>query len=255
MDRSAIAGRLARGCSAWKPTVTGPTSRLELSLLAAPFVIRSKIDAFGLFPGQIGYAANPSCSMSRAVPAVTDNRYQGLFLAPCSIFHNRPAGVARSAPASNTALLRTGRSASSTCTVAWTPTLRLQLSRRYHPQRRHQAGHRPRHRPHQLSLRRPGGRPVLIEVLIRLLTQITTKAPASAGAFCYLAFALSCPKDGTHRRRVNRRPATFGHRLNAGASGDCTCSGRTPRPTNRAVMPCSQGMAVTRRITNGAFSG
>ena len=38
-------------------------------------------------------------------------------------------------------------------------------------------------------------------------------------------------------------------------TGDCTCSGRTPSPTNRAVMPCSQGTAVTSRSTNGAFSG
>ena len=37
--------------------------------------------------------------------------------------------------------------------------------------------------------------------------------------------------------------------------GDCTCSGRTPKPTNRAVMPCSQGTAVTSRMTSGTFSG
>ena len=29
-------------------------------------------------------------------------------------------------------------------------------------------------------------------------------------------------------------------------TGDCTCSGRTPRPRSRAVMPCSHGTAVTR---------
>ena len=41
----------------------------------------------------------------------------------------------------------------------------------------------------------------------------------------------------------------------APALGECTCSGRTPSPIKRAGMPCSQGTAVIRRTTSGAFSG
>ena len=43
------------------------------------FVNTSKIDAFGLFTGQIGYAANNVLFYVKGGAAVTDNRYEGLF--------------------------------------------------------------------------------------------------------------------------------------------------------------------------------
>jgi outer membrane immunogenic protein len=52
----------------------------NLSLVAAPAVNRSKIDAFGLFTGQVGYAANNVLFYVKGGAAVTDNRYEGLFL-------------------------------------------------------------------------------------------------------------------------------------------------------------------------------
>ena len=52
----------------------------NVSLLGAPLVNRSKIDAFGLFTGQIGYAANNVLFYVKGGAAVTDNRYEGLFL-------------------------------------------------------------------------------------------------------------------------------------------------------------------------------
>ena len=51
----------------------------NLSLAAAPAFNRSKIDAFGLFTGQVGYAANNVLFYVKGGAAVTDNRYEGLF--------------------------------------------------------------------------------------------------------------------------------------------------------------------------------
>jgi outer membrane immunogenic protein len=50
----------------------------NVSLLGAPLVNRSRIDAFGLFTGQIGYAANNVLFYVKGGAAVTDNRYEGL---------------------------------------------------------------------------------------------------------------------------------------------------------------------------------
>jgi outer membrane immunogenic protein len=50
----------------------------NVSLLGFP-VNRSKIDAFGLFTGQVGYAANNVLFYVKGGAAVTDNRYEGLF--------------------------------------------------------------------------------------------------------------------------------------------------------------------------------
>ena len=48
------------------------------SLVAVPAINRSKIDAFGLFTGQVGYAANNVLFYVKGGAAVTDNRYEGL---------------------------------------------------------------------------------------------------------------------------------------------------------------------------------
>ena len=55
--RSVIAGRLHPGYSAWKHRATGQTSvaAIPATSWAAPSNNRSKIDAFGLFTGQVGY--------------------------------------------------------------------------------------------------------------------------------------------------------------------------------------------------------
>jgi outer membrane immunogenic protein len=66
--RSAIAGRPARSCSALKARATGPTS-------PAGNRNRTKIDAFGLFTGQVGYAWNNALLYVKGGAAVTDNRY------------------------------------------------------------------------------------------------------------------------------------------------------------------------------------
>ena len=50
----------------------------NVSLLAAPLANRTRIDAFGLFTGQIGYAANNVLFYVKGGAAVTDNRYEGV---------------------------------------------------------------------------------------------------------------------------------------------------------------------------------
>ena len=77
--RSVIAGRPRTGCSAWKPRATGPTSRARnASLLHARCTDQTKIDAFGLFTGQVGYAWNNVLWYVKGGAAVTDDKYNGI---------------------------------------------------------------------------------------------------------------------------------------------------------------------------------
>jgi outer membrane immunogenic protein len=85
--------------------------------LAFPAVTNQmKVDAFGLFTGQVGYAWSNALVYLKGGAAVTDNRYTGISTATACNSATRaiPAGAARSASASNTASLRTGRLRSST---------------------------------------------------------------------------------------------------------------------------------------------
>jgi hypothetical protein len=46
--------------------------------------------------------------------------------------------------------------------------------------------------------------------------------------------------------------AGYGAALAGHTVGECTCSGRTPSPTKRAVTPCNQGIALMMRANIGA---
>jgi outer membrane immunogenic protein len=52
----------------------------NISLFDATVRNESRIDAFGLFTGQVGYAANNVLFYVKGGAAVTDNRYEGVFL-------------------------------------------------------------------------------------------------------------------------------------------------------------------------------
>ena len=152
-------------CSAWKLRATGLTSAARnVSLVDRRHATARKIDAFGLFTGQIGYAWNNALLYVKGGAAVTDNNYEHPFDAPATSCSpapvTTPAGAAPSVPASNSASLRTGRSVSNTticsCRIAqrrlrhrWRRALRL---------RQHPSGRRHGHRPHELPLGRPGDR-------------------------------------------------------------------------------------------------
>ena len=81
----------------------------------------TNVDAFGLFTGQVGYAVNNVLLYVKGGAAVTSNSYRvnnvSAARSPASPA-TTPAGAARSAPASNTPSLRTGRLASSTITCS-----------------------------------------------------------------------------------------------------------------------------------------
>ena len=75
--RSAIAGRLAPGCSVLKPRATGPTSRAATRAWCSPrFRNHTNVDAFGLFTGQVGYAVNNVLLYVKGGAAVTSNSYR-----------------------------------------------------------------------------------------------------------------------------------------------------------------------------------
>ena len=133
------------------------------SLLFPGFRNKSQIDAFGLFTGQVGYAANNVLLYVKGGAAVTSDSTASRppptrSLAPPA---TTPAGAARSASASNTASLRTGRLASNTitcsCRTAPTPSPRRRGALRH---RSHPSGRRSRHRPPELQVRWPGRRAV-----------------------------------------------------------------------------------------------
>ena len=82
---------------------------------------RTKIDAFGLFTGQIGYAWNNALLYVKGGAAVVDDKYS-IVTDPggrCSLPPARRVGAAWSASASNTASRRTGRPVSNTTTCSW----------------------------------------------------------------------------------------------------------------------------------------
>lgn len=70
-------------------------------------------------------------------------------------------------------------------------------------------------------------------------------------ACCPSATSSGTKLPATEKSR-NESGAQSTHARNA---GECTCSGRTPSATNRAVMPCSQGIALTMRKSKGTRSG
>src|SRR5579871_6976027 len=58
----------------------------NVSLAVAADRNRTKIDAFGLFTGQVGYAWNNALLYVKGGAAVTDNRYEGIVTATGAVF-------------------------------------------------------------------------------------------------------------------------------------------------------------------------
>ncbi len=123
--RSVTAGRRATGCSVLKPGQLGRLHRLQHQpVLPGGHPTSTKVDAFGLFTGQVGYAWNNALFYVKGGAAVVSDKYttyahcdrRAHRLAPA-----KPAGVARLAPVSNSASRRTGRLASNTTTCSWAP--------------------------------------------------------------------------------------------------------------------------------------
>ena len=118
--RLSLAGRQL-GVRSRSPGQLGRLQGSNVSLFDPTVGNHSRIDAFGLFTGQVGWAANNVLFYVKGGAAVTADRFRqfdvptGLSLpAPATT----PAGVAWSARASNSASPRTGRPASNTITCS-----------------------------------------------------------------------------------------------------------------------------------------
>ena len=122
--RSATAGRHpAVGCGVWKHWAIGPIFAAAMRTFLFPgFINRDRIDAFGLFTGQVGYAWNNALFYVKGGGAVVDQRHDillnGVEVARRDEAFPTPVGVPPLVPVSNTASLRVGRSASSTTTYS-----------------------------------------------------------------------------------------------------------------------------------------
>ena len=82
---------------------------------------RTRIDAFGLITGQVGYAWNNVLAYVKGGAAVVDDNMSIFAVTGAALRQAaKPAGAARSAPVSSSASRRTGRSASNTTTSSWT---------------------------------------------------------------------------------------------------------------------------------------
>ena len=78
MARSVIAGSRPAGCSALKPRATRANLKgSNTSVALAPLVNETKIDAIGLFTGQVGYAWNNVLWYVKGGAAVTHAKYNG----------------------------------------------------------------------------------------------------------------------------------------------------------------------------------
>jgi outer membrane immunogenic protein len=95
-----------------------------------PFTNQTKIDALGLFTGQVGYAFNNVLLYAKGGAAVTDNKYSSFFpvtnaFAPAGVPFNQASETrwaVPSAPASRSASRRIGRLPLSTTTCSWATT-------------------------------------------------------------------------------------------------------------------------------------
>ena len=163
----------------------------------------TRVDAFGLFTGQVGVAFNNALLYVKGGAAVTSDRYRATSATGTGIRSptrlTTPAGVAWSASAWNTASPRTGRSRSSTITCSCrtrptpSPTTATSAACWYAVRHRtHPSGRRSGYRPHQLPLGWPGRREVLI---FPTRSQFSYERPALRRPFCLLvvrAFSQPC---------------------------------------------------------------
>ena len=90
-------------------------------LVPGLFTNEPKMDAFGLFTGQVGWAANNVLCYVKGGAAVTNDHFRIIFTPsvrrlPTAVM--TPTGVAPSAPASNSGSPRTGRLALNTTTCS-----------------------------------------------------------------------------------------------------------------------------------------
>ena len=156
----------------------------NVSLFFPGFATESRIDAFGLFTGQVGYAANNVLFYVKGGAAVTSDRYR-IFDVPTGLVvattgddtrwgASVGAGVEFGFAPNWTAGVEYNHLFMQDRTYSFVDAGRHRLRRRSH-----QPGRRSRHRSRQLSLGWPGHR----EVLIFAFSKPNTERPASRRPF------------------------------------------------------------------------
>ena len=143
---------------------------------------RSRIDSFGLFTGQIGYAWNNALLYLKGGAAVTHDKYDVFDIPSGALIDSatKTAGAVWSESEPSTASRRTGRLRWNTTICSWAPQHQLQhAGRRVRWLRQHQAGCRPRYRTDQLPIRGSGRR----EVLLTRSSVNPDRKPRPAGVF------------------------------------------------------------------------
>ena len=240
--RSVTAGRPARSCSVSKRRATGPTSPAATRAWhSRRSLTDTNVDAFGLFTGQVGYAINNVLLYVKGGAAVTSNTYR---------VNNFVGGALAGVTGDDT---RWGGTIGAGLEYAFAPnwSVGVEYNHLFMQDR-------------TSTFTIPGGAFFGTDRIRQDVDLVTARlnyrfgGPASSQVLiCYLiTLKASKPRHrpGLFVALCSQIALSDRHAVSA-RTGDCTCSGRTPRPTNRAVMPCSQGTAVTSRITSGAFSG
>ena len=167
--RSVFAGRPAVGCSVSKLRATGPIFAARAPACSRPAIRnRSRIDAFGLFTGQVGYAFDTALLYVKGGGARGVRSFRsGDDRDERRCRHGRQPkslGWHRRRRHRICFRCRTGRLPSNTiiCSCEARPRLHRSGRRSVRCSRPHPSGCRSRHRARELPLGRPGHREVLI---------------------------------------------------------------------------------------------
>jgi outer membrane immunogenic protein len=156
-----------------------PTSAIAVLAGLPAYTNQTKIDAIGLFTGQVGYAWNNVLWYVKGGAAVTHDKYKGITSALGRRSRNRHRGRFR-AGLVGWRRIRPSLHGQQQPQLHGHPRCRW----RFQPHRQHQAGRRHGHRPRELHLRRPGGCEVLI---FRKANSFSMKRPALCRPFCLRA--------------------------------------------------------------------
>ncbi len=190
--RSAIAGRPAPGCSALKRRATGLTSRAATSACIAPAIRNeSRVDAFGLFTGQVGYAANNVLFYAKGGAAVTSDRFR-TFVNATNVQNSSTSddtrwggvvgvGLEYAFAPNWSAAIEYDHLFMQDRTYNFTTPAGAFVGYRSHP-----SGRRSRHRARELQVRRPDRRQVLSEPIVPIsLLRRDHRSPGHVpGLFC-----------------------------------------------------------------------
>ena len=161
----------------------------NVSLFNNAFRNESKTNAFGLFTGQVGYAANNFLLYVKGGAAVTSNNYRSYTIANNALAwfdRQQEPQLGRHHRRRRKIRLRSElvdwSSNTTICSCRTRPFNFTGPNGTFFRQRSHPSGRRSGHRPPELQVRRPGHREVLSQLISRFGAE-TRKPRALPGAF------------------------------------------------------------------------